>query len=73
MHGFAQQEEKGKKGGRGEGIPDGCSSPAKTWWRAAALAQSSPQGRKAREREREREVNGRKRKGGTEGGAAEDG
>jgi len=68
LHGFAQQE-KGKKGV--SGIPDGCSSPAKAWWRAAALAQSSPQGRKARERERE--VNGRKRKGGTEGGAAEDG
>jgi len=55
LHGFAQQE-KGKKGV--SGIPDGCSSPVKTWWRAAALAQSSPQGRKEREREREREREG---------------
>lgn len=40
----------------GAGIPGVCSSPAKTWPRAAALAQSSPQrkGREGKESEREK-------------------
>jgi len=48
LHSRKGREGKGREG---KGIPAGCSSPAKTWPRAAALALSSPLGKKGRERE----------------------